>query len=235
MGSIAQEMGHDLTIMYFIDKVLKPKKNREDFFVIHPAMGPKRDIHYWNPEHNEYTSGWNTSGDQKFIPDYLFRRDLSPEELQKLKEESKYWNEQWYKTLSRKLNEDLKDFTDRLCSRLEETIKEKFPDFFDRGGKFPDFIGVRERKITSIGEVKFEYLPKRALSELLAYSYLAKQEKVPFYLIFPKKGYTKTDFNWLAKNLPKEIVEFYLFEGAEPKPLIVPNYRDIKFSKWEPK
>ena len=230
MGSIAQEMGHDLTIMYFIDKVLKSREEKEDFFIIHPAMGPKRDIHYWNPEHDEYTSGWDTSGDTRFIPDYLYRRNLSAKELEKLVEESQYFKEEWYKKLSQQIRGDLKDFIDKLCGNLENKLKEKFPTV----DKLPDFIGIKERKINSIGEVKFEYLPKKALEEFLGYYYLAEQENVPFYLIFPKKGYTRTDLNWLSRNLPKEI-KFYTFEGAELQPIIVPNYRDIKFSRWKPK
>ena len=230
MGSIAQEMGHDLTIMYFIDKILKPKDEKEDFFIIHPAMGPKRDVHYWNPEHDEYTSGWDTSGELKFIPDYLFKRNLSSEELQRLNEESQYSNEEWYKKLSQEINEDLKDFTDQLCNNLEDQIKEDF----SKVDKLPDFIGIKDKKISCFGEVKFEYLPKKALEEFLAHAYLAEQAGVAFYLIFPKKGYTRTDFNWFSKNLPKS-AEFYPFEGAELKPLIIPNYRDIKFSRWEPK
>lgn len=229
MGSIAQEMGHDLTIMYFIDNVLK-SKDKEDFFIIHSAIGPKRDIHYWNPEHNEYTSGWDSSGDKRFIPDYLFRRRLSEEELKRLVEESQYQDEEWYRKLSQQLGEELKNFTDRICGNLEKIIQQVFPEV----DKLPDFIGIKEGNINLIGEIKFEYLPKRALNEFLAYQSIAEQYEIPFYLVFPKKGYTRTDFNWLSKNL-SEGVEFYPFQGAELKPIIVPNCRDIKFEKWLPK
>lgn len=228
MGSIAQEMGHDLTIMYFIDKVLKPKEEKEDFFIIHSAIGPKRDIHYWNPEHDEYTSGKDTSRD-KFIPEWDFRRKLSEEEIKKLIAESVYWNEAWYKKLSEQLGRDLKEFADKLCAYFETIIIQHFPEV----NKLPDFIGVKDGKITSIGEIKFEYLPNKALNEFLAYKTLAQQHKVSFYLVFPKKGYLRTDFNWLSRNLP-DGVEFYPFEGAELKPLIVPNYRDIQFIRWIP-
>lgn len=237
MGSIAQEMGHDLTIMYFIDKILKLRRNREDFFIVHPAMGPKRDIHYWDLNYvpPEYTSGWDTSRG-KFIPEYFHRIGFPEGVMEELNKESKYWDESWYKSLSNKLNEDLKQFSDNLCNSIEELIATDFP----KVDKLPDFIGIKNGKLSQIGEVKFEYLPKRALNEFLAYKEIAQKNNIAFYLIFPKKGfYASTDYGWLKKNLPKNI-EFYAFgspgqEGKQTKPILIPNYDNINFKRWKPK
>lgn len=228
-GSIAQEMGHDLVIMYFIDKVLKPRKRRELFFIVHPAMGPNRDIHFWNSAHNEYTSAWDVSK-EKFIPEYNARIKLPMGIFNSLVKRSQYWKEPWYEKLSQELGKDLKQFTDKLCDSMDSALKTV--------DKLPDFIGINQKgKVTSLGEVKFEYLPKKAEKELLGYYNVAKRLQCPFYLIFPKKGfYIRTDYNWIKKILPED-VKAYTFSGEEQEkrllqPIVVPNYHTIQFNKW---
>lgn len=258
MGSVAQEMGHDLTIMYFIDKVLKPRENKEDFFIVHPAMNVKRDVYFWNIEHNEYTSAYSLcKTDDKYIPHYRLRATYPQEIMELLEKESIYKNQKWYKRLGKFLREDPVNFIDEKCSLIEKFIR-------NRTDKLPDFIGIGQNKdIISIGEIKFEYFPKKALEEYLAYYESSKTLKVPFYLVFPEKGfYVRIPKNWLKKNLPQDI-EFYEFysEGQRENlpevpdkikdkkaeevfveeqkkkrgPIVVPNIKTIQYKKWKPK
>ena len=230
-GSIAQEMGHDLTIMYFVDKVLKPSW-RELFFIVSPAMGPAIDIHFRNPEHNEYTSAWDTSR-ERYIPDYALRLKLGNEIMKDLAEKIEYWKEPWYVVLSEKLGRDLKEFVDEKSEQIIEILK--INGIF----KLPDFIGIaNDGKVTCIGEIKYENLPRKALPEILRFDALGRQLEVPFYLVFPEKGfYARTDYGWIKKNVPPS-VELYAFggqtqmEGDKPViPIVVPAYDALVFEK----
>ena len=239
-GSIAQEMGHDLIIMYFIDKVLKPRnksqkdpKKKEAFFIIHPAMGPEKDIYYWNPKHDEYTSGWDTSRD-RYIPEYGLRYKLDKPSLDKLMQESKYWDDEWYKSLSHQLGSDLKEHVDSISNSLESMLKERFPEI----DKLPDFVGLnRQGTVISLGEVKAESLAKKALQEILAYQTVADKLGVPSYFIFPKKGvYATLEPKWINENFPTNTQIFTfeeLDETGKPKPIIVPNYQKTEFVGWK--
>lgn len=258
MGSIAQEMGHDLTIMYFMEKVIKSNKevkDRENFFIVHPAVNVKKDIHFWNQKHNEYTSAYSLcKTDDKYIPRYLFRATYSSKTMEQLEKDSNYKNQLWYRMLKSSLKEEPTKFIDEKCSLIEKVIGNKTD-------KLPDFIGIGQNKnIISIGEIKFEYFPKKAESEYLAYHELSKSLKIPFYLIFPEKGfYVRTPKGWIKRKLPSDI-EFYEFysEGQRKNlpevpdeikdeeeekfveeqkeklgPIVVPNVKTIKYEKWK--
>ena len=233
-GSIAQEMGHDLVIMYFIDKVIKGNKDLDiQFFIIHPGMGPAKDIHYWNPGHDEYTSGWDTSG-SKFIPEYGLRYKIPEDAMKKLMEDSRYWEDQWYKKLSQELGKDLKQHVDVVCDSFESTLGKISPEV----DKLPDFIGLNSKgEVTLIGEVKFESLAKKALEEVIAYQSLADKLKIPYYLIFPKKGtYATLEPKWVSENLPSQ-TNIYTFEEEDKdgklKSIIVPDYKNLIFARWK--
>ena len=254
MGSIAQEMSHDLTIMYFMEKILKLKKDRENFFIVHPAMNVRTDIHFWNQKHNEYTSCYSLcKTDDQYMPKYLFRATYSQKTMKLLEKDSNYRNQQWYQRLSNILKEDLIEFIDKKSSLIEKIIKNKTD-------KLPDFIGINKNKnIISIGEVKSEYFPKKAENEYLAYYELSKSLQIPFYLIFPEKGfYVRTPKGWIKRKLPSDIkfYEFYsegqrenlpevpdeIKDKKEEKfvekqkeklgPIVVPNIKTIKYKKW---
>lgn len=234
MGSIAQEIGHDLIINYFVNKVLRPSAKKVLLYIIHPAMGPLRDIFFFDSKQKEFISAW-TSSPSEYITEYNLRIKLPDKVIKKIKMESKYWEKPWYKNLSKTLRGDLKIFIEKNCAQIDKLLKEKFPMV----DKLPDFIEINKNgKISSIGEIKFEYLPKRALNEFLSYHYIAKQFKIPVYLVFPKKGsYARTDYNWIRKNLLKDI-RFYTFEEITTdkkieKPIVLPSLNLI-FKRWKP-
>jgi len=236
MGSIAQEVGHDLIINHFVNRVITSFSKDVLFYIIHPATGPLRDIYFYDSEQKEYASAWNKFP-SNYITEYNLRLKLDSNVIKQIKEESEYWKKLWYKNLSKALKGDLRVFTHGVCVKLTKMLEDKFPMI----DKLPDVIGINKNgKICVIAEIKFEYLPKKALNEFLSYYYLAKQSSIPFCLVFPKKGsYARTDYNWLKKNLPSDIL-FYTFEEisegktkVSERPIVLPS-PNIKFKKWEP-
>lgn len=232
MGSIAQEVGHDLIINYFVNEVLTPSPERVLFYIVHPAMGPLRDIFLFDSKEKEFVSMWHRFPSE-YITEYNLRFKFPNNIVNKIKEESKYWQKSWYENLFKVLKCDPKILIEKTCSEIDGLLKDKFSEI----DKLPDFIEIdKDGKVSSIGEIKFEYLPKKALNEFLCYHYIAKRLEIPFYLVFPKRGsYTRTDYGWIKKNLPSDI-EFYLFEemseekGIE-KPIVLPSL-NIIFKKW---
>lgn len=217
MGTILQEMGHDIVLLHFIDLILKTK-HKAFFFIITPAVGPKRDIHFWNPEHNEYTSAWNVAKGN-FIPEFYYRINLDREDIEKLDKASIYKNQDWYKSLSKKLGKDLKEFVNKICFDLENKLK----------SELPDIVGIDENgKVILFAEIKFEGFGKKAREEVLTELKLANQLKIPYYLVIPKKpiyGRELTD-SWIRQNLPKEMkIHKFALSSKE----IIPKQTTIKF------
>lgn len=217
MGTVLQEMGHDIVLLHFIDLVLKPKY-KSAFYIITPAVGPKRDIHFWNPEHNEYTSAWNVAKGN-FIPEFYYRINLDREDIEKLDKASIYKSQDWYKSLSKKLGKDLKEFINKLCFDLENKLK----------SELPDIVGVDENeKVILFAEIKFEGFGKKAREEVLSELKLANQLKIPYCLIIPKKPIYGRELSdgWIKQNLPKEMK---IFKFALSSKEIIPKQTTIKF------
>lgn len=112
-GTLLQEFGHDIVLLYFIDKVIKPRK-KEKFLIVSAAEGPYIDIHFWNPKHDEFTSAYNEMNNKVsrgyYIPELQYRKRIDPETLEKIDKQYReiYTSRQWYKELSELLNQDLK-------------------------------------------------------------------------------------------------------------------------------
>lgn len=219
MGTVLQEMGHDIVLYHFIDLVLK-KRHKVAFYIITPAVGPKRDIHYWNPSHNEYTSAWNTAK-ADYIPEFFYRMNLEKEDLERLDKSSKYREQTWYKRLSKKLNHDLKNFVQKLCFKLESQLK----------SELPDIVGIDENgKVILMAEIKFEGFGEKAKEEVLNEYQLAEQLHISYYLTFPKKptygrGLTNS---WLKQHLPKKM-KIYRFILSSKS--VIPKQTTIKFEE----
>ena len=163
MGTVLQELGHDEIILYFIHKVIRPKekaKNEEekiDFFIVRPATIPKKDIQFWNAEHDEYTSAYNLCKNQqtRFIPEWEIKQTLPKEVIEKANKESRYWECEWYKSLTERFG-DLKGFIDRLESKVSGTFE----------NDFPDILGVSRRGLCLGAEIKYEGFGRKSLPQI---------------------------------------------------------------------
>jgi len=217
-GTFLQQFGHDIVLLHFIDKIIK-KRRKELFYIVSPAMGPKIDIHFWNPEKNEYTSGYNIS-QHNFIPELSLRLKFSEDIIKRLNKESSYKTLEWYQKLSHKINKDLKKFVVDYCGLVEENT-----------GDLPDVMGFdKDGKETIWAELKFEGFGKKARKSVLKQFSLAKKRNIPFYLIIPKKpvyGGELTNF-WIRKNLPLEMI---IFKFTSKTGLVTPKKSEINFIK----
>jgi len=217
MGTLLQELGHDIVLLCFIDFLLK-KRQAEIFYIVNSATGPKTDIHFWNAKQQEYTSAYAISK-KDFIPEFTFRINLSKESIEKLNKESNYKNQKWYQRLSNEIGKDLKEFVNKIYHFMEDNLKVSLPDI----------IGITKKgEIALLAEIKFEGFGREAREEALQHLKLANRFEVPYYLVIPKKpvyGKEITDA-WITHNLP-ESIKIYKFTFT--KPVIVPKHTDIQF------
>lgn len=217
MGTLLQQFGHDIVLLHFIDQVLKKQERDGLFFIISPAMGPKIDVHFWNPERNEYTSAYNVS-EENFIPEFSLRLNFDRDIATRLDKASAYRNLQWYKNLSQSLKKDLKVFVSALCKRVERETND-----------LPDVIGVDENGRETIWvELKFEGFSKRARNSVLTQFNAAQKRDVPFHLVLPKNplyGRGITD-SWIRANLPAAMK---IYKFASKGSAVIPKGEDIEF------
>lgn len=231
MGTESQELGHDQVILYFEDKVikLKEKNKNEDgrarFLIVRPATGPKKDIHFWNPEHNEFTSGYNVSKNQKvsFIPEWQIRGFYPKKIIEPVNETSEYWKANWYISLSRKFR-DLKTFVENLESKLSKPFN----------NDFPDILGISEKGLTFTAEIKYEGFGKKSLPQIKNHYKGIIEMEIPYYLVVPKTPFYSRLNKTFLKNLLKEPnrkIDIYTFafniEDGRP------TLETIKFEKFE--
>jgi len=210
MGTLLQELGHDIVLINFIDKVLKG--NVDSFlYLVCPAIGPRVDLHFSDNSRGEYVSAYNTSP-ADYIPEFNFRLNLPRDILDQLDSTSGYRNSDWYETLSMRLGRDLKGLVTEILGSVEEEDVD-----------FPDAIGIdsKGREIIWV-EVKFEGLGKKAYEAVSGQSSVAKKRGVPFVLLIPEKPvYGK------ASNTPNSLkktnrnMQLYTFStqpsGVPPK------------------
>ena len=217
MGTLLQELGHDIVLLLFIDKVLK-KRKKEVFYIVNPATGPKVDIHFWNAKQREYISAYDISP-KNFIPEFELRINLDKEDIERIDRESTYKKTEWYQWLHNKLGSDIKDFVNEICQSLKQSL---------RGG-LPDIIGITGGKsISLLAEIKFEGFGNAAKEEVSRHIGLADHFKVPYFLVIPKKpSYGKgITSSWITNNFPDPVK---IYEFAFTKPGVVPKRVEIQF------
>lgn len=219
MGTILQEMGHDAIIIAFINSILK-REYESLLYIVTPAMGPKRDIYYFDTKRKEYISGW-ASSKENYIPEFYYRTTIPKKEMDLLNKTSKYKKEDWYKSLSKKIGQDLKDFLSKICTKIEKYLK----------SDLPDILGFDEKgNLILFAEIKFEGFSQKAKESALTEYRLARKLEVPYYLVIPKNPvYSRGITNaWLKRNLPSDI-RIYKFEI--PTISVIPKQIEIQFIK----
>lgn len=217
MGTILQETGHDAVIVAFINSILK-EKYKHAFYVITAAMGPKRDIYFFEPSQKRYLSAWYLSR-ENYIPEFCYRITIPKNEMKKIVKASGYQKEKWYKLLSKNIGKDLKNFLSPLCLKLEKFLK----------GDLPDIIGFNKKgNLILMAEIKFEGFSQKAKESVLKEYELAKKLKIPYFLIIPKNPvYTREiTSTWLKNNLPQDM-KIYKFDITQTA--ILPKQNEIKF------
>lgn len=216
MGTLLQELGHDIVLVNFVDKVLKRKIDNM-LYLVCPAIGPKIDLHFLNNAKGEYVSAYNISP-KDYIPEFSFRVNFPREILERLDILSNYRSSDWYKMLSGRLENDVKD----LVAEILTSIGKENVDF-------PDAIGISgERRETVWVEVKFEGLGKKACETAIRQSSVAEKRGVPFVLVIPEKpayGKRLTTANILKKA--PENLQLYTF--STPHNGIPPKRNDMVF------
>jgi hypothetical protein len=219
MGTILQELGHDIVLMHFINGVLEQKRN-DLFYIVSPATGPKIDIHYWDSKRREFTSAFNVSGNQ-FVPQFALRMDLGSDAIQRLTKESRYESLDWYQQISKKLGRDLKDFVLESCDSIQEQSIEQ-----------PDIIGVDTAGQETVwAEIKVEGIGRHARQTVSAQSLMAHEKGTPFYLVLPRKPVygSEVSGSWIQNNLPANTTVYtYSTNGA----MIIPKRNEIQFSEF---
>ena len=216
MGTLLQQFGHDTVLLYFIDRILK-KRGRELFYIISPAEGPKIDIHFWNPEENEYTSAYGMSRTD-YIPELYERKNYSKEIFDRMNKESHYSDQRWYQELSRQLNRDLKEFVLEYCNSIEKITCD-----------LPDVMGFdKEGKETIWTELKYEGFGTKARESVLKQFNLSKERGIPFLLVIPKRALYAREItnNWINDNLPPEM-KVYKFDVDTQ--IVLPKRSQIQF------
>jgi len=216
MGTLLQELGHDIALLHFIDKVLK-NRGKEFFFIVSSAWGPKIDIHFWNPEANEYTSAYGVSR-LEYPPEIYERKNYSKEVLTKMNKESRYSEQKWYRELSRELKRNLKEFVLEYCNNVEKVT-----------GDLPDVMGFdKNGKETIWAELKFEGFGTKARESVLKQFRLSKEREIPFLLVIPKRPLYAREItdNWINNNLPPEM-KVYKFDTNIQ--IVLPKRSQIQF------
>lgn len=216
MGTLLQEFGHDVVLLYFIEKVLKGLHD-ELFFIVSPANRPRIDIHFWNPDKNEYTSACNLSG-SNYIPEFDLMYDPGLEILERLDMIAGSSNQTWYKELSVRIGKDIRDFVREIWERANAGV-----------GLVPDIIGVDEEgKQTVWAEVKFEGFSQQARNSVITQYEQAKKHNVPFLVVIPRKPTYARELTdgWLLQNLPSAMTIFKFHCESQN---VVPRRDDIKF------
>jgi len=216
MGTLLQEFGHDIVLLYFIEIVLK-EKIEAFFYLVNPATGPRIDIHFWNPDKNEYTSAYNFSGNN-YIPEFNLRHKLPEAVVKEIDRNSAYQNFEWYKKIGRSIDHDLKDFIKEFCTDIQQN-----------NTTMPDIIGFDHTGQEVIwAELKFEGLGSKAKKSVENQFHVAKNRNVPFCLVIPDNPiYSREITNsWLKGNLP-DGMEIYKF--ASNSQTVIPKRNEIKF------
>jgi len=216
MGTLLQELGHDIILLHFIDIILK-RRNKKLFYIVSPAEGPKIDIHFWNPKKNEYTSAYNISRPE-YPPQLYERRNYSKDVFDRMDRESSYSKQKWYQELSQHLGIDLKEFVLEYCNKVEKIT-----------GDLPDIIGFdKNAKETLWAEIKYEGFGTKARKAVLKQFELSRKRGVPFLLVIPKKPlYSREITNeWINNNLPLEM-KVYKFDIDTQ--VVLPKKSQIKF------
>jgi hypothetical protein len=215
-GTFLQQFGHDVVLLHFIDSVLK-KRHKDLFYIVSPAIGPKIDIHFWNPEENEYTSAYGISRPE-YIPELYERKNYGKEIFDRMNKESYYSEQRWYQELSRQLNRDLKKFVLGYCNNVERVT-----------GDLPDVMGFdKNGKETIWAELKFEGFGRKARESVLKQFGLAREKDLPFYLVIPKKPIYGGELTntWIQKNLPLEMRVYKFVLTTE---IITPKKNQVHF------
>lgn len=216
MGTILQEMGHDSTIHSFINDIIA-EDYQDIFYLVTPAMGPKRDIYYFEDSKQEWVSAWSESKDD-YIPEFYYRQDIEQQDMDRLTEESDYKQQEWYQNLKDKLGGAPEEILEPKCKGMEEEL----------GSELPDIIGFDyDCNILLFAEVKFEGFSKKARDEVLNENSLLGNQ--PYYLTIPTNpihASAPTD-TWLDDNLPEN---FNIFKFDINKTNVLPKQTEVKFN-----
>lgn len=221
MGTISQQFGHDWVLMLFMNKVLKPMKKFE-FFIVSRAEGPRIDIHFWNPSKDEFTSAFNFSGEEGYIPEFLARVKYSPKlfEMRETELNYKYQSEIWYKKVMQVVGTETKTFIKELCEAIEKET-----------GDLPDLIGFDKNGQEVIHvELKFEGYGKDSHAAVLKQAECAKKRSVPFWLILPTKpsGSRGRTNSWIKRNIPAEVT---VYKFNVPLKAVIPKEEHLELIK----
>ncbi|MCD6193329.1 MAG: hypothetical protein J7L26_07645 [Candidatus Aminicenantes bacterium] len=180
-------------------------------------MGPKIDIHFWNPEKDEFTSAYNVSRPE-YPPELYERKNYSRDVFDRMDRESHYSKQKWYQELSRQLNMNLKEFVLEYCNNLEKIT-----------GDLPDIMGFdKNGEETLWAEVKYEGFGTEAREVILKQFELSKERGIPFSFVIPKRPLYSREItdNWINKNLPSEM-KVYKFDMDVQ--IVLPKRSQIKF------
>lgn len=216
MGSLYQELGHDIVLRHFIHMVLGQRRT-EPFYLVSPATGPRLDIYLWNEEKKEYISVFGSTR-AKYIPRFVLRFTLEEHHVGLVSAEYDYRKEGWYVQLSNIVKRDLVSFIDETVTRFD-----------DSDIPLPDILGVGVKgEITCMAEVKFEGLGKAALGVALKQYDLAVALGITYILVVPASPLhsRKISDSWLRNSLPSGI-NVFRFRAREDTPL--PKAEDLEF------
>ena len=216
MGTLLQEFGHDIVLLYFIDKVLKPH-HKNLFYMVSPATGPKLDIHFWNAAKNEYTSAFNVS-QNNFIPEFNIRYTLERKVIELINKQANFRNLDWYSNISKELGKDLLSFVNNYSKTIIKGI-DTLPDIIGFDGAGRDSVWV---------ELKYEGLSKKAKDSVIKQFSMAQRRGVPFHLVIPKNPLYGREItnSWIQENLPSEM---RVYKFASISKAVVPKREDIEF------
>jgi len=219
MGTQLQELGHDAVMRGLVTQVLAPRLP-ECFFLLNPAVGPKRDI-LWRPEPDSAHASAYAESPGDFIPEFQHRVRLGKRELAFIESTTKYRDTRWYKWLSETIGGDLRSHLQQTCTTLEARV----------GGDLPDIIAfdMKGSPIT-FAEVKFEGLSRKALEAILDEYSVARALGVPYYLAIPRSPiYTRARSDgWVNAHVPRDI-RCYRF--TIPTGMVLPRQAALAFER----
>ncbi len=219
MGTLSQEIGHDVVIVDFLNKILSQKESEVLFCVVTPAIGPKRDIYFRDFATKEWVSAYAVAGDD-FIPEFVYRMKIEKDVFDKIDKHFSYQDQYWYKYLSGEIGKDLREYLSSVCVEIEEKLQSELPDIigFDKKGKIRFF-----------SEIKFEGLSQNALESVIKESKAALLYNAKYYLVIPSKPVYSRSLSdeWIKRNVSFMNIEIYKF--IVDKSVITPQQDQITF------
>jgi hypothetical protein len=216
-GTQLQEIGHDAVIVAFIQKVLS-SLHAGAIYLVNPAMGPKRDVYFFDESERKYVSACSLAG-PNYIPEFQYRFLISAADMAQLEKDSNWRQEGWYRYLSERIGRDLHSHVSQMCETLESDLQ----------SDLPDIIAIdNDARIVAFAEVKFEGFSSKAKDSVLKEFDTAKTMNVPYYLAIPKHPSYSRELTraWIERNLPPDLA---LYKFTAPKNTVLPRQDQIDF------